>query len=308
MEYEFRNTMTRFLLVITVLGLLAGTLWAQGGTGELTGLVTDPSGAVVANAQITLTNTATGEKRTTVTTPAGTYTFPALPVVGTYTLETSPKGFKGAKVANIVISVGTIVTQDVHLELGAGTEQVTVEAGVQQVQTQESSISDLVDRRVWQSMPLETRDQNNFINLLAGAAQGNIALNSANGGTDRGAAVNGTRSGTGNYLVEGFDNNDQGLGGGGSIGASTGGANTTISPDAIQEYRVIEHNFAAEYGKAGGFVTDTVLKSGTNSWHGSLFEYNRIQALAANSFFSNRSGIRITWCVTNLAVRSAARF
>ena len=75
MEYEFRNTMTRFLQVITVLGLLAGTLWAQGGTGELTGLVTDPSGAVVANAQITLTNTATGEKRTTVTTPAGTYRF-----------------------------------------------------------------------------------------------------------------------------------------------------------------------------------------------------------------------------------------
>ena len=234
MEYEFRNTMTRFLLVITVLGLLAGTLWAQGGTGELTGLVTDPSGAVVANAQINLTNTATGEKRTTVTTPAGTYRFPALPVVGTYTLETSPKGFKGAKVANIVISVGTIVNQDVHLELGASSEEVTVEAGVQQVQTQESSISDLVDRRVWQQMPLETRDQNNFINLMAGAAQGNVALNSANGGTDRGAAVNGARSGTGNYLVEGFDNNDQGLGGGGSIGASTGGANTTISPDAIQ--------------------------------------------------------------------------
>jgi carboxypeptidase family protein/TonB-dependent receptor-like protein len=292
MEYAFRNAMTRFLLVITVLGLMAGTLWAQGGTGELSGLVSDPSGAVVANAQVTLTNTATGEKRTTVTTPAGTYRFPALPVVGTYTLETSPKGFKSAKVANIVVSVGTIVSQDVKLELGASSEQVTVEAGVQQVQTQESSISDLVDRRVWQSMPLETRDQNNFINLLAGAAQGNIALNSANGGTDRGAAVNGTRSGAGNYMVEGFDNNDQGLGGGGSIGASTGGANTTISPDAIQEYRVISHNFSAEYGYAGGFVTDTVLKSGTNSWHGSLFEYNRVQALAANSFFSNRAGIQ----------------
>ncbi len=291
MEYEFRNTMTRFLLVITVLGLLAGTLWAQGGTGQLTGLVTDPSGAVVANAQISLTNTATGEKRTTVTTAAGTYTFPALPIVGTYTLETAPKGFKGAKVANIVVSVGTIVSQDVHLELGSSSEEVTVEAGVQQVQTQESSISDLVDRRVWQQMPLETRDQNNFINLLAGAAQGNIALG-MNGGTDRGAAVNGTRSGAGNYMVEGFDNNDQGLGGGGSIGASTGGANTTISPDAIQEYRVISHNFSAEYGYAGGFVTDTVLKGGTNQWHGSLFEYNRVQALAANSFFSNRAGIQ----------------
>jgi hypothetical protein len=291
MEYEFRNTMTRFLLVFAALGLLVGTMWAQGGTGELTGLVTDPSGAVVANAQVSLTNTATGEKRTTVTTPAGIYRFPALPVVGTYTLETSPKGFKSAKVAGIVVSVGTVINQNVTLELGTSTEQVTVEAGVQQVQTQESSISDLVDRRVWQQMPLETRDQNNFINLLAGSVQGSVALG-MNGGTDRGAAVNGTRSGSGNYLVEGFDNNDQGLGGGGSIGASTGGANTTISPDAIQEYRVISHDFPAEYGYAGGFVTDTVLKSGTNQWHGSLFEYNRVQALAANSFFSNRAGIK----------------
>jgi hypothetical protein len=291
MEHEGHNITTRCLLLFTVLGLLAGTLWAQGGTGELTGLVSDPSGAVVANAQVTLTNTATGDTRTTVTTAAGTYRFPALPVVGTYTLDTAPKGFKSAKVSGIVISVGIIVSQDVHLELGEGSEQVTVEAGVQQVQTQESSVSDLIDRRVWQQMPLETRDQNQFINLLAGAAQGNVAFG-MNGGTDRGAAVNGTRSGTGNYLVEGFDNNDQSLGGGNAVntGSSTGGANTSISPDAIQEYRVIEHNFSAEYGKAGGFVTDTVLKSGTNQWHGSAFEYNRIQALAANSFFSNRGG------------------
>ena len=291
MEHKVCRAMSRIVLLFAAVALLASTMWGQGGTGELTGLVTDPSGAVIANAQITLTNTATGEKRTSVTTAAGTYRFPALPVVGTYTLETAPKGFKSAKVDNIVISVGLIVNQDVKLELGAGTEQVTVEAGVQQVQTQESSVSDLIDRRVWQQMPLETRDQNNFINLLAGAAQGNIALG-MNGGTDRGAAVNGTRSGAGNYLVEGFDNNDQSLGGGNAVntGSSTGGANTSISPDAIQEYRVIEHNFSAEYGKAGGFVTDTVLKSGTNQWHGSLFEYNRIQALAANSFFSNRGG------------------
>ena len=292
MEHFLENMTRRALTVLAVLSLLAGVMWAQGGTGELIGLVTDPTGAVVSNAEITLTNSATGEKRTTVTTAAGTYRFPALPVVGTYSLETAPKSFKTAKIDGIVISVGTVVSQDVHLELGGSSEQVTVEAGVQQVQTTESSISDLIDRRVWQQMPLETRDQNQFINLLAGAAQGNVALATMNGGTDRGAAVNGTRSGTGNYLIEGFDNNDQGLGGGNAVntGSSTGGANTSISPDAIQEYRVIQHNFSAEYGRAGGFVTDTVLKSGTNQWHGSLFEYNRIQALAANSFFSDRNG------------------
>lgn len=289
MTYPFCRIVTRCLLVLGVLALVSSMAWAQGGRGELTGLVTDPSDAVVSGVTATLTNSATGDKRTTVTTPAGTYRFVALPI-GTYTLELAPKGFKSVKVTDVVISVGIVNTRDIKLELGSTTEQVTVEAGAQLVQTNDAALSGLVDRRVWQQLPLENRDTNAFINLLAGAVQGNVAFG-MNGGTDRGAAVNGTRSGTGNYLVEGFDNNDQGLGGGGSFG-NTGGSSTTISPDAIQEYRVIEHNFAAEYGRAGGFVTDTVLRSGTNQWHGSLFEYNRVQALAANSFFSNRNDVK----------------
>src|SRR5205085_73564 len=84
MEYDFRATLTRFLVVLSVLALLAGTVWAQGGTGELTGLVTDPSGAVVPNIPMTLTNSATGETRTTTTTGAGIYRFVALPIVGSY--------------------------------------------------------------------------------------------------------------------------------------------------------------------------------------------------------------------------------
>ncbi|HZQ70249.1 MAG TPA: TonB-dependent receptor [Terriglobales bacterium] len=289
MEYAFRNTMTRFLLVVTVLGLLLGTMWAQGGVGELTGLVSDPSGAVVSNATVTLSNTATGDKRTTVTTAAGVYRFSALPVVGSYTLETSPKGFKSVKVTDVVVSVGTTTSRDIKLELGASSEQVTVEAGQQLVQTEEAAVSQLVDRRVWENMPLEARNANDFVNLIAGAVPEQIA-----GGTFRGAAVNGTRTGTGNFMVEGVDNNEQGQGGVAVCGTACGqgGANTSISPDAIQEYRVISHDFNAEYGKAGGFVTDTVLKGGTNQFHGSLFEYNRIQALTAQDWFSNNAGVR----------------
>ena len=253
--------------------------------GELTGLVTDPSGAVVANAQVTLTNSATGDKRVTTTTGAGVYRFPALPVVGTYTLETSPKNFKAVKIANIVVSVGTTTNLDVSLELGTGSEQVTVEAGGQLVQLTDASVSQLIDRRVWESIPLETRSQNELINLVAGAEP--EAFNR----TFRGASVNGTRSGTGNYLIEGADNNEQGQGGVALEGP--GGANTTISPDAIQEYRVITNDFPAEYGKAGGFVTDTVLKGGTNQWHGSAFEYNRTQAYTANDWFSNNASPQI---------------
>jgi len=284
MESAFRTTWTCVLLVFVALALCVGA-FAQGGQGELTGQVTDTTGAVVSGVEVKLTNTATGEVRTTVTTPAGTYTFPALPIVGTYTLEINNKGFKSVKVQNVVATVGQITTRDVKLEVGAATEQVTVEAGAQMVQTEDASLSQDVDSKIWQDAPLETRSSNEFLSLVAGAEPAAQAML----GTDRGPAVNGTRSGSGNFMVDGFSNNDQGLGGGGSL-VGPGGSNTTISPDAIEEYRVIDGTPAAEYGQAGGFVTDTVLKSGTNQWHGSLFEYNRIQALAANSWFSNAAG------------------
>jgi hypothetical protein len=282
MESAFRNTWTCLLLMFVVLALCAGA-FAQG-AGELTGLVTDSTGAVVSGVQVKLTNSATGEVRTTETTPAGTYSFPALPIVGTYALEVAAKGFKATKVQNVVVSVGTITTRDVKLEVGAATEQVTVEAGQQIVETEDSALSTLLDRRVWENMPLEARNANDFINLVAGAVPEMQA-----GGTFRGAAVNGVRTGGGNFMVEGVDNNEQGQGGVAICGTACGqgGSNTSVSPDAIEEYRVITHDFSAEYGKVGGFVTDTVLKSGTNKWHGSLFEYNRIQALTAEDWFTN---------------------
>src|ERR1700681_2440071 len=143
MESAFRNTWTCVLLAFVVLTLLAGTVWAQG-TGAIAGLVTDQTGAVIAGATVTLTNSATGEKRTTVTSSAGIYEFPALPVVGTYALQISPKGFKSMKVQGIAVSVGITVTKDMKLELGAATEQVTVEASEEMVQTADNSLSTLV--------------------------------------------------------------------------------------------------------------------------------------------------------------------
>jgi hypothetical protein len=285
MESNFRLNKLQLLALLALL-FAAAFAMAQG-TGEITGLVTDPSGAVISGAQVTLTNSATGEKRTTVTSSAGVYTFPALPIVGTYILQTSQKGFKSLKVEGIVASVGTTITKDLKLEIGQATEQVTVEAGAETVQTSESSVSQLVDRRTWEQMPLQIRNQNSFIELVAGAVPQDGT------GNNRGAEVNGTRGGAGSYLVEGSDNNEQGQAGRGQISTfDKGGASTSISPDAIQEYRVITNSYSAEYGKGGGFITDTVLKSGTNQWHGSAFEYNRIQALAANDWMSNQAGIK----------------
>src|SRR5947208_6104930 len=109
------NRIVSFSLVAAIFALLCVVpALGQGGSGELTGLVTDPTGAVVANAAVTLTNSATGVKRTTVTTGAGIYRFAALPVVGTYVLDAAPTGFKKVQVANLVISVGTVTSHDIH--------------------------------------------------------------------------------------------------------------------------------------------------------------------------------------------------
>ncbi len=276
--------MRKFAFALVLAGLLLGlnpASYGQGGVGELTGVVYDATGAVVGDAKVKLENPGTGFQREMPSTNAGVYRFSALTVVGTYTLSVEHSGFRKSQVTGIVISVGSTSTVDVHLELGVATEAITVEAGAELVNPSESQISQVIDQTVWQNLPLEIRNQNSFINLIAGVAPNDVT------GTTRGAAVNGARPGSGNFLLEGYDNNDQGQGGRGTEGA---GAVNSISPEAIQEYRVITHNYEAEYGKGGGFVTDTVLKSGTDKLHGSLFEYNRIQALAANDTFTNAAG------------------
>ncbi|HXR99329.1 MAG TPA: carboxypeptidase regulatory-like domain-containing protein [Pyrinomonadaceae bacterium] len=270
------------LAFAVVLGLSAQQVYAQG-NATLTGSVTDPNGATVAGATVKATNIGTNISYDTQSTDAGLYRFPTLPV-GVYRINVEATGFKSSQIDNVTLTVAQTVTQDVKLEVGVATETVTVQSGGEQLaQPNESSVSTLLNRNVWESFPLENRDTNEFINILPGAVPDAFA------GSTRGAAVNGTRGGMGNFLVEGYDNNDQGQGG---RGALVSGGITSISPDAIQEYRVITNNYAAQYGKAGGFVTDTVLRSGTNDWHGSLFAYNRIQALAANDFFSNKEGVK----------------
>jgi hypothetical protein len=277
---------TQIAKLVFTLALIFGwqhSLFAQSGFGELTGTVTDASNSAVSNADVHLLNSATGEERQTTSNAAGVYRFAALPIVGKYTLSVTAGGFQKFQATDITLSVGTVSTQNVSLVVG-NVQQTVVVQGTQeeQVQTDTAAVSQLVDSEVWKSSPLETRSQNAFINLVAGATPDD--------GTARGAAVNGARTGTGNYMVEGVDNNEQGQGGVALVGP--GGAAATISPDAVQEYRVLTHDYPAEYGRTGGFATDTVLKSGTNIWHGSLFEYNRVQALAANDFFSNRQGLK----------------
>ncbi|MFB3922565.1 MAG: TonB-dependent receptor domain-containing protein [Terriglobia bacterium] len=281
-------------MLAVALGLATtSTLFAQGGKGVVTGTVMDPSGAAIPNAIVTLTNEGTGIVRTAATNTAGLYRFDFADV-GSYTLKASAQGFADFEVAGLIVTVGQTVTNDVHMELARGTVQtITVEAGgVQLVQTARSDVSGLVDRNTLSQLPLEVRDPSAFVNLMPGSvpsALGNIEFN----GSTRGAAVNGSRGGTGNFIIDGFDNNDQGQGGRSHNTVGTiPGAITGISPDAIQEFRVETNSFTAQYGRQSGFVADAVMKSGTNTLHGSVFEYNRNQSITANDFFSNRNGTK----------------
>jgi hypothetical protein len=270
--------MKKFFGVVAMLVVMATAALGQAGFGALAGTVVDKTKAAVPGATVTLTSPE-GTVLTQKTDKNGEYSFKALVVGPGYTLTVTAPNFSTAKIEHIQTTVGDVHVQNVSLATGTAETVIEVTgAAEEQVQTDSSAVSQVITNTVWQDSPLSVRDQNQFVGLTAGAA--------GSGGTGRGFAVDGARSGTGNFLVEGADNNDQGLGGG-----ATGGGVVEISPDAIEEYRVISHNPSAEYGRAGGFSTDTSLKSGTKHWHGSLFEYNRIQDLAANDFFSTRAGV-----------------
>jgi hypothetical protein len=278
-KYKEKSLMNRYLLTfVALLGFGASALSAQttAGQGAVAGVVEDATKAVIPGAHVVLTNTSIGFRAETNTNSEGYYKFSPLTVVEGYSIQVTAKGFETGVVKSFATSVGTVVTQNVILSIGDAGTTIEIQGGsVEQVQTDTSSVSQLIDQKIWQESPLSVRNSNSFVGLVAGAA-GDDA------GTGRGYAVNGARTGTGNFIVEGFDDNDQGQG---------DPAVATMSPDAIEEYRVVTSVPNAEYGRAGGFSTDTVLKSGTTKWHGSAFEYNRIQALAQNSWFSKHGGL-----------------
>lgn len=276
--------LSRLLTLGVFLGF-AATSYGQLGKGVITGTVTDPSGAVVPGATVTIVNQGTAIQRTETTDPQGVYRF-ELADVGTYTLRVSSSGFANYEATGLVLTVGQTVTSDVRLEVAKTAQTVTVEAGgIQLVNTTNAEISGLVDRNTIANLPLEIRDAGVFVNLQPGAVSADF------NGSTRGAAVNGQRGGTGNFMIDGTDNNDYGQGGRSHNAPGTiAGGIVSVSPDAVQEFRVVTNNFSAEYGRSSGFVSDTVLKSGTNQIHGSAFEYNRNSATTANDFFTNKAG------------------
>ena len=261
----------RAIVLLLALWLIP-PVFASGPTGNITGTVTDPSGAIVRNAHITVVNEATNAVRTAETNDDGDFTVALLPP-GHYRVTAEGPGFRRSIFGDVNVDVDQTVRVDFALEVGAATEEVRVKDTPPAVQTDTSTLGQVVNNRLVQELPLNERNFLNFALLVPGSqlpAEG--SQNSAQGGA---LSVNGAREQSNSFLLDGVDNNDPYI-------------NQYValpSVDAIQEFKVQSSDYSAEYGRSGGAQINVVLKSGTNSFHGTLFEYFRNRSLDAKNYF-----------------------
>jgi Carboxypeptidase regulatory-like domain/TonB dependent receptor len=252
--------------------LLSGMGLATGATGALVGNVTDASGAVIAGAAVSATNRATGISRSTVSSGAGDYDIVILQP-GSYQVTISKPGFKPLTFQNIDVDVDQIVRVDAQLPVEAKTEQVEVTDEVPLLESENTTVGAVVERKSISGLPLNERNFLNFTLLVPGAQLPVAGSNvSVQGGS---VIVNGARETANTFLIDGVDNNSP------LIGRST----LLPSVDAIEEFKVQASTSSAEYGRGGGAQINLLLRSGNNQLHGSAFEYLRNRALDAKNFF-----------------------
>jgi hypothetical protein len=280
-----RSQVTAVLALTLLLALFAPVVMAQSsGTSGLTGTVTDPSGAAVPNVTVTLTSNTTGAVRTAVTGSDGAYKFSLLPP-GDYKIHFAASGFKTAEVTSIVLNVTETPALDRTLEVGAQSEQITVEAAAEVLQTESSTLGTVVTGQSISDAPLAARNYTEILNLSAGA------VSSANNATALGRgtldmSVNGAGPEQNNFQMDGVSVMNA-FGNGFAHDCGIYVVIAIPSPDAIQEFKVQTSTYDASYGRNPGANVNVLTKSGSNGFHGSLFEFFRNEDLDANGFFEN---------------------
>jgi Carboxypeptidase regulatory-like domain len=268
---------TFFLLVLFAsLAISSPPVVAQTGSTSVHGTVFDNSHAAIAGAKVTLENAAQGLKREMVTPATGEFEFLALPP-GTYTLKVEKEGFSKHEESNLHLLVNTPATIDVTLQIGAITTQVEVSAQAAVINSTDATLGIAFGERQVKDLPLEGRNVPDLLTLQPGVAYtGNRSDTSSN--DTRSGAVNGARSDQGNLTLDGVRVNDEG-----------GHAFTAVLPvtlDSVQEFRVTTTNSNADQGGTSGAQVALVTKSGTDEFHGSLYEYNRNTYTSANDYFN----------------------
>src|SRR5882672_531673 len=281
---SYVRSLCRGLLFLVLFGIIGGKLHSQVAGGTISGTLTDSSGRVINNVQITITNVATGVTRDVTTNDEGFYSAPNL-LPGTYEAKFSAKGFNTEVRKGIELAVGASVGLDQTLRVGAIGETVVVQSEVPAIQLSTSDISAVVNATTVRELPLNGRSWTDLAQLQPGVnaiqTQPNFAA-----GTDRGnrgfgqqLTISGARPQQNNYRLDVVSLNDYANGAPGSV---LGGS---LGVDAIQEFSVLTSNYSAEYGKTSGGVVNAITRSGTNQIHGSAYEFIRNNRLDARNFF-----------------------
>lgn len=273
----------RFLLCTLLVTMFFPLTGRAQETASITGTVRDTTGAVVPGANVKVTSAAIGLTRTTVTNTEGDYLTGGLPA-GTYDLLVTAKGFKSFNAKSIILQVAEKARVDVTLEVGQVSESVVVEGtNVAQVETQSSDLSGVVTGKEISQLELNGRDFTRLVTMVPGVSNqtgrdtGQVGLNG-----NISYSINGGREEYNNWQVDGANNMDT-------------GSNDTLDVfpniDAIAEFRVLTSNYSALYGRNGSGNIEVVTKSGTQSFHGDVFEYLRNEMFNANTFFNNAAGL-----------------
>lgn len=274
----------RLGLIVATLVLAATALVAQTFRGTILGTVTDPSGALVAQANVTVKNVNTGLERTTQTSTDGSYRVTELPI-GTYTVTVAQSGFQTSVTSNVSVDVAGERRVDVALKTGQVSEKVQVSGEELQVETTSTELGGTLTDQTIQNIPVNGRDYTKLIYLNPGVA-GSPDQISDSPGSFGVFSMNGNRGRSNNFLLDGTDMNDGYRNDPAINEAGVFGDPATILPiDAVGELRVLS-NYEAEYGRNSGAVVNIVTKSGTNQWHGSGLEYWRSGQLGARNFFN----------------------
>lgn len=260
-------------LLSLISAFISGGLFLYGqGTARIIGVVSDSSGGLVAGAQVILINDATGVHEAASTDAGGRYNFTQL-AVGNYRIEVSAPGFKKETRSGINLVAEQVYTADLTLEIGNVSESIEVTSSVASVETAVSSVRSTVRTELIEDLPLNGRDPLALQTLVAGSVNqpgARVSLSEENG-----ISVNGARGSDNNIILDGGNNVD----------VYTGTPASLPNPDALQEFSVVSSSFDSEYGRSAGSLVSAVIKSGTNSYHGSLYDYLRNDVMDAHQFF-----------------------
>jgi hypothetical protein len=251
-------------------------MFAQQNNAELSGTVTDPSGAVLPNTQVTVFQPLTGASRETHTNNSGLYAFTQLSP-GVYAVKVSHTGFATATRDNVELMVGQQARLDVRMQLGEVTSEVVVNAGPSQVETESAALSSVMDKESIRDLPLNGRDIVQLATLKPGVAPSRRSSDSGGGGAQ--LSIGGRRPNQISFVLDQSDINDANNNTPGSVSGAL------LGVDTLQEFRVITNAYSAQYGRSAGGVISAVTRSGSNQWHGSLFEFLRNSVFDAKNFF-----------------------